>query len=96
MAIIAGARTLHQINATIRSGFMPVMKVTWVTSPLALAFAQKFLPEHTWVPFFNFISFVIGTWINSQTKKKRLQALRRKRDEERRSGGGSEYVRRDY
>lgn len=96
MAVIAGARTFHQVRATVRAGFMPVMKVTWVTSPLALAFAQKFLPEHTWVPFFNVIAFVIGTWINSQTKKKRLQALRRKRDDEMRRGGGSEYERRDY
>ena len=78
MAVIAGARAFHQIRATVRTGFMPVMKVTWVTSPLALAFAQKFLPEHTWVPFFNIIAFVIGTWINSQTKKKRIQALRKK------------------
>ncbi|KAL9104842.1 MAG: hypothetical protein Q9163_000228 [Psora crenata] len=78
MAVIAGARAFHQIRATVRAGFMPVMKVSWVTSPLALAFAQKFLPEHTWVPFFNIIAFVIGTWINSQTKKKRLQALRKK------------------
>ena len=78
MAVIAGARTFHQIRATIRAGFMPVMKVSWVVSPLALAFAQKFLPEQTWVPFFNIVAFVIGTWINSQTKKKRLQALRRK------------------
>lgn len=77
MAYIAGARALHQVRATVRAGFMPVMKVTWVTSPIALAFAQKFLPEHTWVPFFNIIAFVIGTWINSQTKKKRIQALRK-------------------
>ena len=78
MAIIAGARAFHQIRATVRAGFMPVMKVSWVTSPLALAFAQAFLPQETWVPFFNFISFVIGTYINAHTKKKRLQALRRK------------------
>ncbi len=78
MAIIAGARTLHQIRATIRAGFMPVMKVSWITSPLALAFAQKFLPEQTWVPFFNIISFVIGIYVNAHTKKKRLAALRRK------------------
>jgi hypothetical protein len=78
MAFIAGARTFHQVRATVRAGFMPVMKVTWITSPLALAFAQKFLPEHTWVPFFNIVSFVIGTYINSHTKKKRLAALRKK------------------
>lgn len=78
MAIIAGARTFHQIRATVRAGFMPVMKVSWITSPIALAFAQKFLPEYLWVPFFNFVAFVIGTYINTHTKKKRLAALRKK------------------
>lgn len=77
MGIIAGARTIHQVRATVRAGFMPVMKVSWVTSPLALAFAQKFLPEHAWVPFFNIIGFVIGTYVNTHTKKKRLEALRK-------------------
>lgn len=60
MAVIAGARTFHQVKATVRAGFMPVMKVSWITSPIALAFAQQFLPQETWVPFFNFIGFVIG------------------------------------
>jgi len=78
MAVIAGARTWHQIRATVRAGFLPVMKVSWITSPLALAFAQKFLPEQTWVPFFNIIGFCIGTYINTHTKKKRLAALRKK------------------
>jgi hypothetical protein len=78
MAIIAGARTFHQVRATVRAGLLPVMKVSWCTSPLALAFAQKFLPQETWVPFFNIIAFVIGTYINAHTKKKRLAALRKK------------------
>ncbi|KAF2745992.1 hypothetical protein M011DRAFT_468877 [Sporormia fimetaria CBS 119925] len=78
MALIAGARTWHQVKATVKAGFMPVMKVSWVVSPISLAFAQKFLPEHTWVPFFNIIGFLIGTYVNSHTKKKRLAALRRK------------------
>jgi len=86
MAIIAGARTFHQIRATVRAGFMPVMKVSWVTSPIALAFAQAFLPQETWVPFFNIIGFIIGTYINSHTKKKRLQALRRKYSDGRDAG----------
>ncbi|OQD76580.1 hypothetical protein PENDEC_c004G06409 [Penicillium decumbens] len=92
MAVIAGARTFHQVRATVKAGFMPVMKVSWITSPLALAFAQKFLPEHTWVPFFNIIGFFIGTYVNTHTKKKRLEALR-KRYDQRRSG---EYEKRDY
>ncbi|KAJ4424117.1 hypothetical protein N0V82_001165 [Gnomoniopsis sp. IMI 355080] len=78
MAIIAGARTFHQVRATVRVGFWKVMKVSWITSPVCLAFAQKFLPENTWVPFFNLVSFVLGTYINTVTKKKRLAALRKK------------------
>ncbi|CAZ85317.1 unnamed protein product [Tuber melanosporum] len=79
MAVIAGARTPHQIRATVKAGFMPIMKVSWCTSPLALLFAQKFLPPHAWVPFFNLVAFVIGTYINAMTKKKRLAALKRKK-----------------
>lgn len=78
MAIIAGARTFHQVRATVRAGLLPVMKVSWATSPISLAFAQKFLPQETWVPFFNVIAFIIGTYINAHTKKKRLAALRKK------------------
>lgn len=98
MAIIAGARTFHQVRATVKAGFLPVMKVSWITSPLALAFAQKFLPEYTWVPFFNIIAFVIGTYINAYTKKKRLAALRKKHygDGRSQSGRTEEYSRRDY
>lgn len=54
------------------------MKVSWISSPLCLAFAQKFLPDQLWVPFFNLVAFVIGTYINTMTKKKRLAALRKK------------------
>ena len=87
MAIIAGAKTIHQVHATWKAGFMPVMKVSWISSPLALAFAQKFLPEHTWVPFFNIIAFFIGTYVNSVTKKKRLAALRKRYQDENRGAG---------
>jgi hypothetical protein len=78
MALIAGARTYHQVRATVRVGFMKVMKVSWITSPICLAFAQQFLPEETWMPFFNVVAFIIGTYINTMTKKKRLAALRKK------------------
>jgi hypothetical protein len=87
MGIIAGARTFHQVRATVRAGFWPVMRVSWLTSPLCLAFAQAFLPQEAWVPFFNFIAFVIGTYINSDVKKKRLAALRRKHYGDGRSDG---------
>jgi len=79
MAVIAGARTFHQIRATVKAGFMPVMKVSWCTSPIALIIAQKFLPPQAWVPFFNLVAFVIGTYINASTKKKRISAIRKKK-----------------
>jgi len=79
MAIIAGARTWHQIRATVKAGFMPVMKVSWCTSPIALIIAQKFLPPQAWVPFFNLVAFVIGTYINASTKKKRISAIKKKK-----------------
>lgn len=85
MAIIAGAQTINQVYATWKAGFMPVMKVSWVSSPIALAFAQQFLPEQAWVPFFNIIGFFIGTYVNSVTKKKRLAALRKKHYDEARA-----------
>lgn len=87
MSLIAGARTFRQVKATVRTSFWKVMKVSWVTSPICLAFAQKFLPEDTWVPFFNLVSFIIGTYINTVTKKKRLAALRKKHYGEGRPGG---------
>jgi len=79
MAVIAGARTFHQIRATVKAGFMPVMKVSWCTSPLALIIAQKFLPPQAWVPFLNLVAFVIGTYINAATKKKRITAIKKKK-----------------
>ncbi|KAF2027478.1 integral membrane protein [Setomelanomma holmii] len=102
MALIAGARTFHQVRATVKAGFWPVMKVSWIVSPISLAFAQQFLPETTWVPFFNIVGFIIGTYINAHTKKKRLAALRRKHYGDGGSGRsqvggrpGDEYGRRD-
>ena len=91
MALIAGARTYHQVRATVKVGFWKVMRGSWITSPIGLAFAQKFLPDQLWVPFFNIVSFIIGTYINTVTKKKRLAALRKKHfgDDRRDRGPGS-------
>jgi hypothetical protein len=41
------------------------------------------------VPFFNLVSFIIGTYINTITKKKRLTALRKKHFGDGRSTAGS-------
>ena len=44
----------------VKMQLLGIMKISWTTSPLALVIAQKFLSPETWVPFFSFISFVLG------------------------------------
>ncbi|OCK80013.1 hypothetical protein K432DRAFT_443443 [Lepidopterella palustris CBS 459.81] len=77
-AIIAGARTFHQVRATVRAGLFPVMKVVLLVSPIAVAFASNFLPERAWPKFFDIVDLAINTYGNAHVKKKRLAALRRR------------------
>ncbi|CAO3568447.1 unnamed protein product [Mortierella alpina] len=56
MALFAGARTTGQIKAAFKSGYLPMMKTSWMLSPISMAVAQKFLPppsgfpSSTWSP----------------------------------------------
>jgi len=69
MAVIAGIRTPDQIKKTVKKSLWPIMKMSWIVSPLAMGFAQKFLPPQLWVPFFNIVGFVFGVMANTKTKK---------------------------
>uniref|UniRef100_A0A0W0FGI5 Integral membrane protein n=1 Tax=Moniliophthora roreri TaxID=221103 RepID=A0A0W0FGI5_MONRR len=73
MAIISGARSKDEIIKTIKSGFFSVVRITWVVSPLSMTIAQRYIPLHLWVPFFNAIQFVLGTYFNVRVKKLRKQ-----------------------
>ncbi|KAG2186407.1 hypothetical protein INT43_002845 [Umbelopsis isabellina] len=74
MAIIAGARQPHQIVNAVKNGWFRMQKVSWVISPITMTFAQNFLPPHTWVPFFNLVAFVFGTYMNTMIKKRQIKA----------------------
>ncbi|BFZ57689.1 hypothetical protein PYCC9005_004742 [Savitreella phatthalungensis] len=76
MAVIGGARTFDQAIAVWKAGFMKIMRISWISSPIAIAIAQKFLPPEAWVPFFNLIAFVFGTYVNQKTKKQMQQKRR--------------------
>lgn len=78
MALIAGARTFHQVRASVRVGFMPIVRVYWFCLPFCLGFAQVLIDVGSWPILFEFLAFLIGIYINTLTKKKRLAALRRK------------------
>jgi Mpv17 / PMP22 family len=82
MAVIAGARTVKQIIASYKTAIMPVLRASWISSPLTLAVAQAFIPEHAWVPFFSLVAFFVGTYNNYAVKKRRqLAAARDKKSE---------------
>ncbi|KAL1915912.1 uncharacterized protein VTP21DRAFT_6300 [Calcarisporiella thermophila] len=81
MAIISGARTWAQVRTAVKKGLLPMMKISWVISPACIAFAQGFLPPQFWVPFFNLVGFIFGTYINTMTKKRRLDQQKQRKDE---------------
>ncbi|CAG8504375.1 3544_t:CDS:2 [Ambispora gerdemannii] len=71
MAIIAGVKNPAHIYGAVRASIWGLMKITWVVSPLTMAYAQRFLEPKLWVPFFNIVGFIFGVVAN--TKAKRVQ-----------------------
>ncbi|PPQ63005.1 hypothetical protein CVT24_006111 [Panaeolus cyanescens] len=77
MAIINGASSVQEVIKTVKAGFFSVIRVSWMVSPLSMAIAQKFIPVELWVPFFNSVQFVLGTYFNLRVKQMRLAALKK-------------------
>ncbi|EMD42168.1 hypothetical protein CERSUDRAFT_43293 [Gelatoporia subvermispora B] len=77
MAVINGARTAKDVVRTVKGGFVRVLRVTIMTQPVVIVFAQRFLAPELWVPFFNLVQFAVGTYTNVKLKKLRLQAEER-------------------
>lgn len=50
MAVINGAKSVDDVIRTVKSGFMSVMRLTWITSPLAMVIAQKYIPQEVRPP----------------------------------------------
>jgi len=81
IAIIGGARSVDEVLRTVKGGFMAVMRMTWLSSPLAMVFAQKVLPQELWVPFFNLVGFVLGTYFTTLVKKRRIAEAKKPKKE---------------
>ncbi|TVY87899.1 Peroxisomal membrane protein, partial [Lachnellula willkommii] len=69
-AVVRGASSLTLIKTSVKAGFVPMYRFSSVSSPLCMMFAQTFLPQDLWVPFFNAIAFCLGTTFNVIAKKK--------------------------
>ncbi|KAL9715913.1 hypothetical protein Ac2012v2_000356 [Leucoagaricus gongylophorus] len=86
MAIINGAKSVDEIIKTIKAGFFSVIRISWVVSPISMFIAQKYVPVELWVPFFNTIQFVLGTYFNTRVKRMRLAAARKAKGNEKKDG----------
>ncbi|EGF77278.1 hypothetical protein BATDEDRAFT_27560 [Batrachochytrium dendrobatidis JAM81] len=67
IALISGA-SLADAGVFVKQRLLSIMKVSWTVFPLAQLFAFKYLQPSLWLPFFNFIAFLMGTFINIKAK----------------------------
>ncbi|OCH95834.1 hypothetical protein OBBRIDRAFT_788041 [Obba rivulosa] len=74
MAVINGAKSVNDVVRTVKGGFLRVLRVTIMTQPVVIVFAQRFLAPELWVPFFNLVQFAVGTYTNIKLKKLRSQS----------------------
>ncbi|KAJ2022491.1 hypothetical protein GGH13_006350 [Coemansia sp. S155-1] len=81
-AVIAGERSIDNIVKVVRARLLGMMKVSWVVFPCVQLFAARALPPLVWVPFFNSIAFIFGTYFNTQGKIRALQATRAEDDKD--------------
>jgi len=69
MAIIHGARNPQQVIGAVQNGFLRAMKMTWLTSPAAVLFAQQFFAPELWAVWFNLVNFCLGTYFGVVIKR---------------------------
>ncbi|ORX91829.1 hypothetical protein K493DRAFT_286359 [Basidiobolus meristosporus CBS 931.73] len=81
MAVIAGITDPQQILNNVKRGFWGVIKKSWIISPTIQLIANKTLPLNMWVPFFNVVFFVFGTYVNSTTKLRLIRENSKKSQE---------------
>ncbi|KAI8917066.1 hypothetical protein DFJ77DRAFT_499437 [Powellomyces hirtus] len=67
MAYIAGAN-VRTIIQTIKTRLLPLLKITWMVFPTVQIIAIRYIRPELWLPFFNAVSFVFGTYTNVSTK----------------------------
>ncbi|GAA5919705.1 hypothetical protein JCM6882_008437, partial [Rhodosporidiobolus microsporus] len=82
LSVLGGARSVGRVWGEVRASFLEVMRLTVVTSTLALVFAQRFLPPYIWTPFFSLCAATVDTLINVQEKKKAAVEERKRRAKE--------------
>ena len=50
LAVIGGARSAAQVQSFIKLAFWKLMRLSWISSPVAMAFAQRFVSPDLCAP----------------------------------------------
>jgi hypothetical protein len=79
LAIVYGCRATDQIRASFRTVTAPIVKSIGVGVPVAVVFAQNFLPGPAGLSFMRLVSFAVNSSINAGYKKNRHPPLRGRR-----------------
>ncbi|KAG0654763.1 hypothetical protein C6P46_001407 [Rhodotorula mucilaginosa] len=66
LSVIHGS--IRQVSADVRSELLPITRISAVIQTLSLLFAQKFLPQPAWTPFFTGVASMVDTFINVKVK----------------------------
>lgn len=61
LGLINGLGSASAIIKFVRSQLMNLLRIAWVSQPLSLLAAQRYLSPELWVPFFSVVSFFLGT-----------------------------------
>lgn len=72
MAIIAGARSIKELKARFRAAYWPMVRSTWITSPILIAFAIRYIPRMAWTPTFSFSAFFLNVYQNVLVKSRAI------------------------
>eukprot|EP01102_Stenamoeba_stenopodia_P011876 TRINITY_DN367_c0_g1_i1.p1 TRINITY_DN367_c0_g1~~TRINITY_DN367_c0_g1_i1.p1 ORF type:complete len:251 (-),score=71.16 TRINITY_DN367_c0_g1_i1:110-823(-) len=60
---------LTQIKKRLHQNFAPIIVTTWKYFPAIQLLTFTLLPPALWLPFFNFLGFIYGVYINSTSSK---------------------------
>lgn len=76
-------RAIANIKESWKKSLLTVLKSSWLTGPIAVAFCQKFVPVELWTVFTTVCYFFLGTAQNTMLKirTKKQQEYLKKRDE---------------
>merc|ERR1712093_886187 len=69
LGVINGLSSVPAIIKFVRMQITTLLKISWVSNPLSLLFAQRFLSPETWVPFFSSVAFVLGPTSTQRSRR---------------------------